>query len=1046
MVLFAFAICGIAGLAGAASASAADPAGRPANSTFISFDLSDRSQLSVNVLTGNLLLEAADLRIKGVGEDLSFSRAYNSQSNDELGFSADGSFGRNWRAVPFDARVGNPTQYRNNRTFDPGNGSTFPFDGTPSAGFEPPAGIDADMSGGSAGAYAVTFRASRTRWKFDSDGDLSVVDRNQNTVKYFPGSGGTTVATDTQGREITAVRNASGSITKLIDPSSRHSDYAYGTSGSTSNRLTSYTDASGNVSTYGYDAAGQLNRVTTAAGRITKITYDSANRVSTVTRVTNTVTEAGNVTSYSYGQTNTACANGSATTQATKVTDARGAVTSYCPSGTDGSVADVIDPLGRHQSSSYDTQGHITAQGTGSALTTSSYNGNGTISNSTAPAGEKTTFAYAGSGAAQYQPSSVTDADNHSQFFGYDGSGNLTSVKDSNSATPSMQSAMTYNPDGTLASAKDGENRTTTYGYYGMADGVKQGYLRTVTPPTVLSTMTQPGPTTLNYDGLGHVTSATDGRGKVTSYTYDDLDRTKKITFDGGSSITYSYDADGNQTQRVDSSGGTYNYAYDTLGRRTHEGLPGARSVDYAYDEVGNLKSLIDGSATTRYGYDLAGQPCFVATTTSASGTCSSPPTGSTTFSYDGVGNRTSTAFPNGVSVTGTFDASRKPTVIAVKKGATVLDDRTYTYKTYSGSSSPNGELLASMATPHDGGGWTYGYNSSGLLSQAVRPSPLPSGGTEQTDYLYDKAGNRTRKTTMVVDDQGSVPEQTSYSYNAVNQLCALAPSCSTPGSGAAVFSYDAGGNDLRFGYNDRNQTTSGGGSLAYAGPNQFELIDDAGSTIENNLLGAGRKINGIGTTTYTRDSAGTLLYRTLPNGQTQYYALDALGSVIDLTDSTGARTAAYKYDPDGNATTSAAIADFGFTGAYLRDGSKPLYHNGLRWYDPSIGRWTQPDMLDQPADLSNANRYVYAGSNPVNFTDPSGMQCIWLKGRKRPPCAARATRPQDPSKSGTGIPKPPNWVCAVTAVAAVPQVVYTNPYAASATAAVGLACQFGDD
>ena len=49
------------------------------------------------------------------------------------------------------------------------------------------------------------------------------------------------------------------------------------------------------------------------------------------------------------------------------------------------------------------------------------------------------------------------------------------------------------------------------------------------------------------------------------------------------------------------------------------------------------------------------------------------------------------------------------------------------------------------------------------------------------------------------------------------------------------------------------------------------------------------------------------------------------------------------------------------------------LYHYGQRYYDPTTGRWTQTDPLDQIADFTQANRYTFAGDDPINLTDPSG-------------------------------------------------------------------------
>ena len=45
----------------------------------------------------------------------------------------------------------------------------------------------------------------------------------------------------------------------------------------------------------------------------------------------------------------------------------------------------------------------------------------------------------------------------------------------------------------------------------------------------------------------------------------------------------------------------------------------------------------------------------------------------------------------------------------------------------------------------------------------------------------------------------------------------------------------------------------------------------------------------------------------------------------------------------------------------------------GARWYNPATGRWTQQDPLDNPLDPNNANRYAYAGNDPVNNVDPTG-------------------------------------------------------------------------
>lgn len=56
------------------------------------------------------------------------------------------------------------------------------------------------------------------------------------------------------------------------------------------------------------------------------------------------------------------------------------------------------------------------------------------------------------------------------------------------------------------------------------------------------------------------------------------------------------------------------------------------------------------------------------------------------------------------------------------------------------------------------------------------------------------------------------------------------------------------------------------------------------------------------------------------------------------------------------------------YAGQY-EDTTTGLYKMGARYYQPELGRWTQPD----PSGLAG-NAYAYVGGNPVNFVDPSGL------------------------------------------------------------------------
>jgi RHS repeat-associated protein len=254
-------------------------------------------------------------------------------------------------------------------------------------------------------------------------------------------------------------------------------------------------------------------------------------------------------------------------------------------------------------------------------------------------------------------------------------------------------------------------------------------------------------------------------------------------------------------------------------------------------------------------------------------------------------------------------------------------------------------------------------------------------GGGQSWSYAYDANGNRTSETF-----NGAT---TSYTYNAANQLTAV---------GATTFAYDFNGNlvsssaGLGYGYNPRDQTISIRPSLnavrqkeEYAGTNQWERTASIRSAkytrFHNDKLGvAVRTHDQEGTTSYTRDQDGTLVSQRAPAGRF-YYLFDGLGSVVALTDSAGNVAATYKYDPFGKdiGSTGTVVNPWRFHGEYY-SAEVGLYKMGLRWYDPAVGRWTQRDVIEQPLQEAGWNSYIFAGDNPVNFTDPTGAyvkQCI---------------------------------------------------------------------
>ena len=74
--------------------------------------------------------------------------------------------------------------------------------------------------------------------------------------------------------------------------------------------------------------------------------------------------------------------------------------------------------------------------------------------------------------------------------------------------------------------------------------------------------------------------------------------------------------------------------------------------------------------------------------------------------------------------------------------------------------------------------------------------------------------------------------------------------------------------------------------------------------------------------------------------------------------------------------STEAAQNPYAFKGG-IQDRATGWVHFGARWYKPLTGNWTQHDILDSPLDPANANRYAYAGDDPINNFDPTGQDAF---------------------------------------------------------------------
>ena len=802
-------------------------------------------------------------------------------------------------------------------------------------------------------------------WSYDSLGDLtSATDINGNTVSYGYDS--------RQDQTSIAYPGTTGTVTQSFDPAGRiqtitdwlgnSTNYTYNADGSLATQ-TAPTSGTSVVDTSTYDNAGNLTSIGSAQGAtaIDSFAY-SYDQNSQITSVNATGVPSGN-NSYSY----TPLQQLAASNQGSYTYDPAGNPTSQ-----PGTPTQSFDPAGQlcwtsstpvtsptcanppigATSYTYDSRGDRTGA-TGSAQPAPS-----TAASAVSPVDEFTyTFDDTESGTT-YTPSIAASSTSPAT-----GASVMLTATVSSDVGPSSYGlsildqttgrVLAHAGSGTSLSVVVSQSSASTHRYVAQMDTHGAAPIGAVSPPVAV-TWSGGFPSGAPAVSAVSPSSGPLAGGTTVTITGANLAGASAVDFDGQPAASFTVNSATRITAVAPAGNSNTPLLPGDITVTTPAAVSAVSPVDeftYTFDDTengGTFTPVLTASITTA----STGQAVTLTATVNSN---------ANSYGMSIIDQTTGQIIAHTSNAT-TLTAAVSQTAVATQRYVAELD--TYGLPPIGAVSAPT--VIA----------WTGSYPSMAPTVSGVSPA---SGNLTGGTTLTITGTNLGDTNAVYIDGQPAA----SFTVNSATQITAITPAGASdkptqPGNITTTSS------DTTYSYNSARQLTSATtptGQIAYTyngdGLRMTKTIGGTGESFTWDQAAHTPRLlvdaTANSTDNYIYDPNGLPLEQISSNGTVTWYHHDAQGSTRTLTNTTGTITGTATYTPYGQLEDSTGtLTPLGYTGAYT-DPETGLLYLINRYYDPTTAQFLTVDPL---VDTTGA-AYTYAGDDPVNNSDPTGLFCI---------------------------------------------------------------------